>query len=891
MGIQLFIVVIFLCLGATALSQPQTCMPAGFQKRLIGVADDRATDVVVTTFNEYLVAGYTNSETGTNENQNYDALLIKLNQSGNIIWQKRIGGSKDDDITKLLVLKNGNYIAMGTTRSFQNPNGNFFAILLDSAGNILNQRELNMMAESHVGTINVASIIELDNGDLAFCGNANGINTDVGQPLNAIFNIVGLMDRDLELKWFERTRLYYAESGYPMKGMVATKSSLIIIISNGVVRFSLKDGSMVGMHKHFQFLDGFNTIERNGNRIIIFSDNQRLILDTNINIISTHRIGGYISNYKENMLRRVDENGKLIWSYLFPHPNPNLRVIANSQLTIDKGVIAVGTSQEDETNFAEPHDVILYRTDSLGRISECPRSAYLNVEIPITPEIWELYMRRYHLTTGRWPMQIPVNALNFSVADICNNNCQTFDLSGKDTLCNFRDTMIFNVKKNPGCIAMTDWDYDSSLVRIIRINDSSLAFVGKKEGKFKLRANSIIGCQILQDTVDVNIFGSPATLNLGPDVELCMVKSYKLNARKGFKSYLWSDGSTDSTLTINAAGSYFITTTDFCGKQYRDTVIVTESPNVNFDIGSVMKKCNDDTLVIRASPAFTNYRWAPDYNIFGTNSRDVMLFPFVDTSYTVTAERGNGCIVMDTIHINVNHSPKIDLGRDSSFCNGDSLVLNAGNGFIQYEWNTGATSSNIIVKERGMYSVMATANNGCISKDELQIQSVYALPRVDLGPDTVYCRNDRFELIAPAGHAIYHWSNNLSGSTISVNSPGTYWVKVTSKDGCLSSDTMTLTTKECLKAVFFPNAFTPNNDRTNNTFKPVVHGNLVSFYLVIYNRWGQKVFETRDAKRGWDGTLKGKQQDSQAFIWTAQYKFEGNNEKTETIKGSLMLIR
>src|SRR4030095_8255775 len=216
MGNRITILLLLLLLsGKSVFSQPGNCPPIGFQKKLIGPVDDRATDVTVTPFNEYLVAGYTNSET---ENSNYDALLIKLNQSGNIIWQKRIGGSKYDDITKLLVLRNGNYIAMGTTKSFQNPNGNFFAILLDSAGNILNHRELNMMAASHIGTIDVTSIIELDNGDLAFCGNANGINTDVGQPLNAIFNIVGLMDRNFEFKWFERLRLYYAESGNPIKG-------------------------------------------------------------------------------------------------------------------------------------------------------------------------------------------------------------------------------------------------------------------------------------------------------------------------------------------------------------------------------------------------------------------------------------------------------------------------------------------------------------------------------------------------------------------------------------------------------------------------------------------------------------------------------------------------
>ena len=888
MGNRLIILVMALFVSASVLSQPQACIPDGFQKKLTGVADDRGTDVAVTPFNEYLIAGYTNSETGINEN--YDALLIKLNQSGNIIWQKRIGGSKYDDITKLLVLRNGNYIAMGTTKSFQNPNGNFFAILLDSAGNILNHRELNMMAASHIGTIDVTSIIELDNGDLAFCGNANGINTDVGQPLNAIFNIVGLMDQNLELKWFERLRLYYAESGYPIKGMVATKNSLITIISNGVVRFSLKDGLQFGMQKHFQFLDAFNTIERNGDKVIIFSENHRIILDTNINLISAYRIGNYFSNYKENMLRKTDENGKLIWSYLFPHPYPNLRVIANRQLTNDNGVVAVGSFYEDENNPALPHDVFLYRTDPDGKISECPRSAYINVEIPVIPEIWELYMRRYPLTTVRWPAPLSVTTLNFSIVDICNSNCQAFELSGSDTLCNLKDTLTLSITKNKNCIAMTDWEYDTAFIRVIKMNDTTLGFVGKKQGSFKIRARASTGCQVLQDSLVINIFSSPPTVNLGPDVELCMVKSYKLNAGKGFKSYLWNDGSSDSTLTVTAAGKYFVTATDYCGKQYRDTVTVIESPNVKLNIPSDLRKCNADTLAIIASFDYTNYRWTPNYNIFGTNSNAVYLFPFIDTTYYVTAEKGNGCIVMDTIRITVSNSPQVNLGKDSSFCSGDSLTLNAGIGFADYKWNTGASTQSISVKESGKYSVIATHSNGCISRDEIIVPFVYPIPIVNLGPDTTYCKNERFELIAPSGNAKYEWSNNLISSIIQINSPGMYWVKVTSKDGCIGRDTINLNVKECLKGVFFPNAFTPGN-RSNNTFKPIVHGNLISFHLVIYNRYGQKLFETRDPKIGWDGTINGKPQASSSFVWTAQYKFTGDNEKTETVKGSLVLIR
>ncbi|MBL0135725.1 MAG: gliding motility-associated C-terminal domain-containing protein [Chitinophagaceae bacterium] len=75
----------------------------------------------------------------------------------------------------------------------------------------------------------------------------------------------------------------------------------------------------------------------------------------------------------------------------------------------------------------------------------------------------------------------------------------------------------------------------------------------------------------------------------------------------------------------------------------------------------------------------------------------------------------------------------------------------------------------------------------------------------------------------------------------------------------------------------------------NNTFKPIVYGVLENFYMAIYNRYGQKVYETTDATKGWNGQINGQQQGTNTFVWTARYKFVGQVMKVD--KGTVTLVR
>ena len=88
--------------------------------------------------------------------------------------------------------------------------------------------------------------------------------------------------------------------------------------------------------------------------------------------------------------------------------------------------------------------------------------------------------------------------------------------------------------------------------------------------------------------------------------------------------------------------------------------------------------------------------------------------------------------------------------------------------------------------------------------------------------------------------------------------------------------------------IFFPSGFTPNNDGLNDVFKMLNAYKITDFHLQIYDRWGQLVYESKDASAGWTGTFRNKMQDSGIFVWQCNFKRSGVER---FMKGTITLIK
>ena len=113
----------------------------------------------------------------------------------------------------------------------------------------------------------------------------------------------------------------------------------------------------------------------------------------------------------------------------------------------------------------------------------------------------------------------------------------------------------------------------------------------------------------------------------------------------------------------------------------------------------------------------------------------------------------------------------------------------------------------------------------------------------------------------------------------------------TSPDGCVDTAFMFLIVNE--ETIFYvPNAFTPNGDEFNNDFKPVITSgyDIYHYSFLIFDRWGEQIFESKDPSQGWDGTCNGSIVQSGTYVWKVSLKVK-NNDDRKSYEGHLTVLR
>lgn len=115
----------------------------------------------------------------------------------------------------------------------------------------------------------------------------------------------------------------------------------------------------------------------------------------------------------------------------------------------------------------------------------------------------------------------------------------------------------------------------------------------------------------------------------------------------------------------------------------------------------------------------------------------------------------------------------------------------------------------------------------------------------------------------------YTWHNGSTSPELLATEAGSYMLKANNICGTLSDTVrVVLCNTRC---VSFPNAFTPNNDKLNDSFKPGVFCPVSSYHFTVFDRYGKKVFESKEPSRGWDGTINGKKADPGSYVYYCIY--------------------
>jgi trimeric autotransporter adhesin len=270
----------------------------------------------------------------------------------------------------------------------------------------------------------------------------------------------------------------------------------------------------------------------------------------------------------------------------------------------------------------------------------------------------------------------------------------------------------------------------------------------------------------------------------------------------------------------------------------------------------------------------------------GTSSVDIVILPI--PSISISANVTSGC------------SPLAVTFTDNTTPTSTSVLWNFGNG------ETSTISSSTSYTNSGCYDVTLTSTNagGCSASQTFNdIVCVLEDPIADFSTNeyatSIY--DPSFQFINQSEFAnsyLWQFENGIVSTLVNPlitypEEPGSYAVQLVAYNAAGCSDTITKIVTVLDELVFYvPNSFTPNGDEFNNSFSPVFTSGFdpYEFSMLIFNRWGETIFETKDPKIGWDGSYNGKLAPDGVYTWTIRMK-DNENDKKYTFNGHLNVLK
>ena len=286
--------------------------------------------------------------------------------------------------------------------------------------------------------------------------------------------------------------------------------------------------------------------------------------------------------------------------------------------------------------------------------------------------------------------------------------------------------------------------------------------------------------------------------------------------------------------------------------------------------------CFSDSAQLRVPSNLLNYTWNDGVTGAARYVHDDGIYCCLSTkecsmrmdTFKVTFVKGN-----------------LELGPDTSICPGDSILLSvSGSGF---RWQDGSTDSLYMVNQNGTYSVRIN-QDGCFYADTIQVM-VYNTEANIVEDDQLLCEGDQVALhgqSVPDGTLT--WSNGANGDVTTVNTSGQYVLSAETACGTLT-DSVKVWVQDCDCQPGTPNAFSPNGDGLNDSYKAVLNCFTKNYMLSVYNRYGQRIFSAADQERGWDGNYNGAAVDAGTYFYHLRYETPNGQEVQR--KGDITLIR
>lgn len=441
---------------------------------------------------------------------------------------------------------------------------------------------------------------------------------------------------------------------------------------------------------------------------------------------------------------------------------------------------------------------------------------------------------------------------------------------------------------------------DSYLLAPGYIDDASYSWQdGSTEPDFLVEESGLYWLTIVSGlctyTDSVTIDFSNIDIDLGLDSALCYGDSILLDAGNPGATYLWSDDATSQTNWIFDSGDIWVEVNNgICND--RDTINLSFS-DVRVDLGNDTVLCMGSSLILDATvgPGIT-YTWsdgsttplltiedAGTYSVTVSDGicfhTDEIIVEFSDITADISLNPPIGCSPLEVDFTDLSSS---DVGEIVSWNwqFGDAATSNLQHPEHTYTFPGTFDITLTVFNEYGCSQTMIC--NSCVTVEEGAIANFTMDPTGSVSPGTsVSFANQSMN----ETEIIWHFEDGVT--SVSENpsyvfdTPGAFDIMLIAKNSSGCNDTLVqrIFVEEDI-LIYVPNIFTPDGDSFNEQWRVYMNGiDIYDFHLILYNRWGEIIWESYDVSKSWDGTYGGNLVQDGVYVWQLEFGEKWTDER------------
>lgn len=427
------------------------------------------------------------------------------------------------------------------------------------------------------------------------------------------------------------------------------------------------------------------------------------------------------------------------------------------------------------------------------------------------------------------------------------------------------------------------------------VNTSSVSL--NVAGVYTVTVNN--ACGNASENVTVSLGSSPNVIASASNTLLCLPSQpATLTATGSAGTHLWSNGATSSTTTVLNSGVYTVTLTNGCGQSVSSISVTALSlPTVTITPQNSMLCPGYIGTLTASSNNAGNFVWST-----GAVSTNTILSPTPGV-YSVSVSNLCGSITTTATVGSITMTPIVITSSSYSICPNETATLTVTGGVLSsgfgnptsYAWSNTAATGTINITSGGVTTVSVTNFCGVYSESvTVNVNPVnadiVANPTSGYNPLTVSFTNNSTN----ATTYLWDFGNGNIANTQTVtdqiyNNSGIYTAYLTVTDGvCMDVDSVTINVTEEGPTLYVPNAFTPNGDSINDIFW-IGATNIKEFHIIIFDRWGLKLFESADILVSWDGKVNSKEVPDGCYFYLINAK--GNDNVEIKKQGTVTLFK